>query len=94
MLLANVTWRGQVTVNCRIIQAILHSVNCTGPLPSARTKEEPGHEWWQSLLPYLVAVGAGTAVLLHRILTASAVVLAWAREAGVALGHDVNVHWP
>ena len=42
----------------------------------------------------LVAVGAGAAVLLHGILTASAVVLARAREAGVALGHDVNVHWP
>lgn len=48
----------------------------------------------QSLLPYLVAVGAGTAVVFHRILTASAIVLARAREAGVALGHDVNVHWP
>lgn len=48
----------------------------------------------RALLPYLVAVGAGTVVLLHGVLTACAIVLAWAREAGVALGHDVNVHWP
>lgn len=63
--------------------------------PAAGTKEESGQEWrGQSLPPYLVAVGAGAAVLLHGILTARAVVLARAGEAGVALGHDVNVHWP
>lgn len=73
----------------------LSSVSCMGSPPAAGTKEEPGQEWrGQSLPPYLVAVGAGAAVLLHGILTARAVVLARAGEAGVALGHDVNVHWP
>lgn len=48
----------------------------------------------QSLPPYLVAVGAGAAVLLHRILTARAIILAWTREAGITFGHDVNVHRP
>lgn len=43
---------------------------------------------------YLVAVGTGTVVQLHGILAACPVVLAWAGEAGVALGHDVDVHWP
>lgn len=53
-----------------------------------------GRSGGQSLPPYLVAVGAGAAVLLHGVLTARAVVLARAGEAGVALGHDVDVHWP
>ena len=45
-------------------------------------------------MSYLVAIGAGTAVELHRVLAACPVVLAWAGEAGVALGHNVDVHWP
>ena len=43
---------------------------------------------------YLVAMGAGAAVPLHRVLAARAVVLARTGEAGIALGHDVDVHWP
>lgn len=65
-----------------------------GPSLQPGQRKSLGLSGGQSLLPYLVAVGAGTAVVLHRILTASAIVLARAREAGVALGYDVDVHWP
>lgn len=45
-------------------------------------------------MPYLVAVGAGAAVQLHGIRAACPIVLAWTGEAGVALGHNVDVYWP
>ena len=48
----------------------------------------------RGLLSYLVAVGAGAAVLLHGILATRPVVPARAGEAGIALGHNVDVHWP
>lgn len=43
---------------------------------------------------HLVAVGAGAAVELHGVLAARPVVLAGAGEAGVALGHNADVHRP
>lgn len=53
-----------------------------------------GHGWrWQALLSYLVAVGAGAMVQVHSVLATCSVVLARAGEAGVALGHNVDVHW-
>lgn len=48
----------------------------------------------RGLLSYLVAIGAGAAVLLHGILATCPVVLARAGKAGIALGHNVDVHWP
>lgn len=42
----------------------------------------------------LVAIGAGAVVQLHRILATRPVVLAGAGEAGIALGYNVDVHWP
>lgn len=54
-----------------------------------------GQEWWgQGLSSYLVAIGAGAVVQLHRILATRPVVLAGAGEAGIALGYNVDVHWP
>lgn len=52
-----------------------------------------GERWGRGLLPYLVAVGAGAAVPLHRVLAARPIVLARAGKAGVALGRNVDVHW-
>lgn len=53
-----------------------------------------GHGWWwRGLLSYLVAIGAGAMVQVHSILATRSVVLAWAGEAGIALGHNVDVHW-
>lgn len=78
----------------RVTQAILSSISCMGSPLQPGQRKSLGRSGGQSLPPYLVAVGAGAAELLHRILTARAVVLARAGEAGVALGHDVNVHWP
>lgn len=46
------------------------------------------------LLPYLVAIGAGATVRVHRILSARPIVLARAGEAGIALGCNVDVHGP
>lgn len=43
---------------------------------------------------YLVAIGAGAVVQLHTILGTRPVVLARAGEAGIALGYNVDVHWP
>lgn len=43
---------------------------------------------------YLVAVGTGAAVQLHGVLAARPIVPARAGEAGVALGHNADVHWP
>lgn len=60
----------------------------------SRTQGRPRPEWrGRGLPPYLVAIGAGAAVPLHGVLAARPVVLAWAGKAGVALGHDVDVHW-
>lgn len=54
-----------------------------------------GQEWWGRGLPsYLVAIGTGAVVQLHRILATRPVVLAWAGEAGIALGYNVDVHRP
>lgn len=60
----------------------------------SRTQGRPRPEWrGRGLPPYLVAIGAGAAVPLHGVLAARPVVLAWPGKAGVALGHDVDVHW-
>lgn len=54
-----------------------------------------GHGGWgRGSLSYLVAIGAGAAVQLHGILAARPVVLARAGDAAIALGHNVDVHWP
>lgn len=50
--------------------------------------------WGAGPPAYLVAVGAGTAVQLHRVLGACPVILAWAGEAGIAFGCNVDVHRP
>lgn len=50
--------------------------------------EDPGFP------PYLVAIGAGAAEVLHRILGTGPIILARTREAGVALGHNADVWEP
>lgn len=62
-----------------------------GPSDPPRTSKGGGG---RDLLPYLVAVGAGAAVQLHRILATGPIVLAWAGEAGIALGHNADIHRP
>ena len=75
-------------VSCKVdLSAVLGE----GTVSRAQRPQQPGRWGWPA---YLVAVGAGAAVQLCRVPAARAVVLARAGEAGVALGHNVDVHWP
>lgn len=45
------------------------------------------------VLVYLESIGAGAAIVVHRVIGAGAVVLAGVGEAGLTLRLDIYIYW-